>query len=427
MDNKAISSDLIRGHIDTIILHALLNGNKFAGQISEYIEEKSNGEYKINQATLYSSLKRLENLKYISGYWQDAPTGRRRFFRLTELGNQTVSNNLSNWEYSRKIIDKLMDFDYTPSQKIVEKVVYVTTPQQNEKINIENSNFTLQLNSLNSTENDKTKNELKENQISQEKKQNDVEEVNFRNILYGLIKTQNLNNTKNEQILINSNDNPKINQIIDKNVASKHESNEIFLEKDKKIDFNTAVNDSRSNINLKNYDSTGRIDYNQMISTAEKDGMKIKFSTKETKTTTGTTLINKLSVCSAMVVFLLVLLEYLVITINFAQLLKPSAVFILVSLLIFVSFPVLEAIRFFKSPNKMSKTISKDSIITSLIVVFNLLLITFVINLFLGLDFSNLFNSILFFYTPCLLFVNVFIFYLVRFLLSKLPNFNVKK
>ena len=59
---KSISSDLIRGHIDTIILHTLLDGNKYAQQISDSIEEKSEKNYVINQATLYSSLKRLENL-----------------------------------------------------------------------------------------------------------------------------------------------------------------------------------------------------------------------------------------------------------------------------------------------------------------------------------------------------------------------------
>ena len=62
MEQKAISSDLIRGHIDTIILYSLISGDKFAQQISDSIEEKSNGEYKMIQATLYSSLKRVETL-----------------------------------------------------------------------------------------------------------------------------------------------------------------------------------------------------------------------------------------------------------------------------------------------------------------------------------------------------------------------------
>ena len=44
MEQKAISSDLIRGHIDTIILHTLLSGDKHAQQISDAIEEKSQNQ-----------------------------------------------------------------------------------------------------------------------------------------------------------------------------------------------------------------------------------------------------------------------------------------------------------------------------------------------------------------------------------------------
>ena len=111
MDKISISSDLIRGHIDTIILHSLLSGDKFAQQISDVVKTKSDGKYEINQATLYSSLKRLEKLEYIKGYWHDSVGGRRRYFNLTESGKQYVEDNLTNWSFSRSIIDKLMDID----------------------------------------------------------------------------------------------------------------------------------------------------------------------------------------------------------------------------------------------------------------------------------------------------------------------------
>ena len=125
MEPQAISSDLIRGHIDTIILHTLVDGDKFAQQISDFVEEKSENEYKLNQATLYSSLKRLEGLKYVVSYWNDTVGGRRKYFKLTDLGKNTVENNLSNWSYSRAIIDKLMDCAPTPIYRTqyIEKIV----------------------------------------------------------------------------------------------------------------------------------------------------------------------------------------------------------------------------------------------------------------------------------------------------------------
>ena len=114
---QAISSDLIRGHIDTIILHTLLDGDKYAQQISESVEIKSEKKYVLNQATLYSSLKRLENLKFVSSYWFDASDGRRKYFKITENGKQEVDKNLSSWAFSRQIIDKLVDYTPEPQTK----------------------------------------------------------------------------------------------------------------------------------------------------------------------------------------------------------------------------------------------------------------------------------------------------------------------
>ena len=106
---QAISSDLIRGHIDTIILHTLLDGDKYAQQIIDTVDVKSDKQYQLNQATLYSSLKRLENLKYVKSYWFDAQDGRRKFIKITDKGREFVDANLSNWAFSRAIIDKLMN------------------------------------------------------------------------------------------------------------------------------------------------------------------------------------------------------------------------------------------------------------------------------------------------------------------------------
>ena len=130
MEKKAISSDLIRGHIDTIILYSLFDEDKHAQQISDSIEQKSNNEYKINQATLYSSLKRLENLKHVSSYWNEADDGRRKFFHLTEQGKYLVENNLSDWSYSKNIIDRLMDCE--APVKTEEKIVYVVKEVEKE-------------------------------------------------------------------------------------------------------------------------------------------------------------------------------------------------------------------------------------------------------------------------------------------------------
>lgn len=116
-DKQSVSSDLIRGHINTIILRALYDGDKYGYEIISEIERKSHGQYSLKQPSLYSALKRLESDGYITSYWGGSVSGgRRKYFSLTDAGKKISEINQSEWEYSRTVIDSLIsdkDFDFS--------------------------------------------------------------------------------------------------------------------------------------------------------------------------------------------------------------------------------------------------------------------------------------------------------------------------
>jgi PadR family transcriptional regulator, regulatory protein PadR len=108
VENK-ISSDLLRGHTDTIILKLLAGGDKYGYEISKLIDTNSDGELDLKEATMYSSLKRLENDGCITSYWGDETQGgRRKYYKITEKGNRTYLENKNNWEYAKRILDQLL-------------------------------------------------------------------------------------------------------------------------------------------------------------------------------------------------------------------------------------------------------------------------------------------------------------------------------
>ncbi len=114
---KSVSSDLIRGHINTIILRSLYDGDKYGYEIIAEIEHKSHGQYSLKQPSLYSALKRLEKDGYVTSYWGGSVGGgRRKYFSLTEAGKIVSEQNQAEWEYSRTVIDSLIsdkDFDFS--------------------------------------------------------------------------------------------------------------------------------------------------------------------------------------------------------------------------------------------------------------------------------------------------------------------------
>jgi len=107
-DNK-ISADLLRGHTDTIILKLLIDGDKYGYEIIKLIQTNSSGEYELKEATMYSSLKRLEGDGSITSYWGDETQGgRRKYYQITKKGKQLYAENKSNWEYAKRVLDNLL-------------------------------------------------------------------------------------------------------------------------------------------------------------------------------------------------------------------------------------------------------------------------------------------------------------------------------
>ncbi len=106
-DNK-ITSDLLRGHTDTMILRLLSKSDHYGYEIVKLIAEHSGGNYQLKEATMYSSVGRLEANGDIEWYWGDeSQGGRRKYFRITKKWKTTYAYNKSNWEYAKCILDNL--------------------------------------------------------------------------------------------------------------------------------------------------------------------------------------------------------------------------------------------------------------------------------------------------------------------------------
>src|SRR5580698_8815038 len=102
MIDSNLSSDLLRGHTDTIILGLLMSGDKYGYEITKLVHERSGRLYELKEATMYSSLKRLEKDGYITSYWGDeSQGGRRRYYRISSDGRQLHVSNKQHWDQAK--------------------------------------------------------------------------------------------------------------------------------------------------------------------------------------------------------------------------------------------------------------------------------------------------------------------------------------
>jgi DNA-binding PadR family transcriptional regulator len=104
-----LSSDLLRGHTDTIILAILMNSDRYGLEIYNRILARTDERYELKVDTLYSSYRRLEKDGRITSYWGDETQGaRRKYYRITDKGREAYRQNLLDWEFTQKILNDLL-------------------------------------------------------------------------------------------------------------------------------------------------------------------------------------------------------------------------------------------------------------------------------------------------------------------------------
>ena len=105
-----VSGDMVRGHIDSIILNSLLDSDKDTNMIREEIEKRASGKFQLKQGTFYSALQRIVKNGLVIEYRTTGSDGvRRKFFQLTEKGKTHIEKNQNNWTVSQEIINTLLD------------------------------------------------------------------------------------------------------------------------------------------------------------------------------------------------------------------------------------------------------------------------------------------------------------------------------
>ena len=108
-----ISSDVIRGYTDTMILYLLWDKDSYGYEISKNIREISQEKYVIKETTLYSAFSRLEKNGYIISVAGEEPQGRRRtYYRITPKGRAYYQEKCEEWTVTKEVIEKFVKKEF---------------------------------------------------------------------------------------------------------------------------------------------------------------------------------------------------------------------------------------------------------------------------------------------------------------------------
>ena len=107
---SGISSDIIRGYNDTMILYLLLDKPSYGYEISKDIKELSGEKYVIKETTLYSAFTRMEKNGYIQSFPDNSnPSGKRRtYYRINDSGRQYYREKCDEWLITKEVVEKFI-------------------------------------------------------------------------------------------------------------------------------------------------------------------------------------------------------------------------------------------------------------------------------------------------------------------------------
>jgi len=104
-----ISSDVIRGYIDIIILFMLHDTESYGYEISKNIRKLTDEKYIIKETTLYSAFNRLEKNGYIKSFYKDENPGKKRiYYRITPSGLKYYKEKCEEWRLTKEVINKFI-------------------------------------------------------------------------------------------------------------------------------------------------------------------------------------------------------------------------------------------------------------------------------------------------------------------------------
>ncbi|MEH7356209.1 helix-turn-helix transcriptional regulator [Neobacillus drentensis] len=106
-----VNKEVLKGHIDTLILSLLQTKNMYGYELAKLVREKSEDQFELKEGTLYLSLKRLEKNKWIESYWGDeqGPGGRRKYYKITSTGKDGFEKKRLEWQFVKNIIDSFLE------------------------------------------------------------------------------------------------------------------------------------------------------------------------------------------------------------------------------------------------------------------------------------------------------------------------------
>ena len=108
-EQRGARTDVLQGTLDLMILQTLQALGPLHGYgIARRLEQISEDTIRLNEGTVYTSLMRLQQQRWISAAWGTSENNRKaKFYAITAAGRRQLSAETKNWERISAVMSRL--------------------------------------------------------------------------------------------------------------------------------------------------------------------------------------------------------------------------------------------------------------------------------------------------------------------------------
>src|SRR5579862_398616 len=103
-----MGSELLKGHLDGMILAVLQNRPAHGYAVIEELKQRSGGTFALPEGTVYPALHRLEADGLLASVWAEGTGRKRRVYRLTRRGRGKLDASRAEWRLFSRAVESVL-------------------------------------------------------------------------------------------------------------------------------------------------------------------------------------------------------------------------------------------------------------------------------------------------------------------------------
>lgn len=93
-----LNKELLKGSTNMLVLSLLEEKNMYGYEMIKELTIKSENIFEFKEGTLYPILHNLEEKNYITSYWDETGTKKRKYYTITKQGKKHLKEKKEEWK-----------------------------------------------------------------------------------------------------------------------------------------------------------------------------------------------------------------------------------------------------------------------------------------------------------------------------------------